>query len=120
MNMIKGKNYSRGKLIRCPIPSNGDIFEQCNFSQEKPYTILFAGINNLTFIKCNLFNCSPPENAQLDMCTNIQKSTCSHLHPKWTTLDECPENCSHVVDIDEITIDGVLVDTIYHYEDTLL
>jgi hypothetical protein len=51
-----------------------------------------------------------------------QVSRCSHIHPGWINngLAECSENCIHVTDIDEIYIDGILVDKIYHYRDTVL
>ena len=35
-------------------------------------------------------------------------------------IDKCTENCDHVVDTDTIKIDGVLIDTVYHYADKVV
>jgi len=50
-----------------------------------------------------------------------QVSRCSHLHPELVArgLTECALECDHLTGTDSVTIDGVLVDTIYHYEETV-
>lgn len=118
MATIKNKNFSHNRINNLVV-SDEDIIENCNLSQLQPNTSICVGIANLTFIGCNLANCSVPQDAIVDDCLTIQKNRCSHLHPSWD-LVECIENCSHVIDIDKIWIDGILVDTIYHYEDTLI
>ena len=113
MTLIKYKNFSK------ELPSgikDGDRFEYCNFSQIIPNTKIFVGIKNLTFYKCNLVNCIPPNDAKAEGCNTAQIERCSHLYPKWN-LSVCSENCSHVVNIDNITIDGKIIDTIYIRED---
>jgi hypothetical protein len=69
-----------------------------------------------------LTNCDIPKDAIVDDCGGYgrHKSRCSHLHPEMISfgLVECEDNCSHVVDTDEVWIDGILIDTIYHYRDT--
>jgi hypothetical protein len=51
-----------------------------------------------------------------------QISRCSHNHPELVKrgLKECAEQCEHLTDTDEVWIDGVLIDTIRHYEDKLI
>ena len=49
-------------------PKDGDVIENCNMSQKKAHTVLFAGIENLTFKSCN--------------CQNVEKG------PKWI-FDDC-------------------------------
>jgi len=118
MAIIKNKNFSHARTSNL-IVSDGDIIENCNLVQPNSNTSICSGISNLTFIGCNLVNCLIPVDAIAEDCLIIQKSFCSHLHLEWD-LTLCVENCLHVVDIDEIWIDDILVDTTYHYEDTLL
>lgn len=117
MATIKGINFSHDRISNLSV-SNGDTVENCNLMQ-LANTPVCEGITGLTFINCNLVNCSVPGDAVIENCLTIQKSFCSHLHPDWS-LTPCIENCSHVIDTDEIWIDNVLVDTIYHHKDTLL
>ena len=118
MPLIKGKNFSRNKLGNLQV-SNDDVFENCNFSQITPHTRICKGYTGLIFRCCNLLNCDIPDNATIENCLIIQKSLCSNLYPD-CGLPECPENCEHVIDIDEVWIDGILIDKIYHYEDTIV
>jgi len=115
MSLKKSKNFSRDKLANLVV-GNGDTFESCNFSQPIPHTKICEGYTGLTFVSCNLANCDVPPDAVVENCGVRQKSRCSHLHPEWG-LSECIEDCIHVVDTDEVWIDGQLVEIIYHYED---
>lgn len=108
--------FTTGKELQTV--DDGHEFIEYNFAQEDPHTAIFSGITGLTFTRCNLMNCDVPGDAVLNSCLNIQKSLCTNLHPNWGISPVCDENCSHVVDTDEVWIDGVLVDIIYHYEDT--
>lgn len=101
-----------------PLPNieDGRTFTGDNFIQKNPYTLIFAGKIGLKFVNCNLTNCTLPGDAITEGSHPKQRSFCSHVHPKWE-LDMCPENCEHVVDTDEIYIDGVLIDKIYSYAD---
>lgn len=112
------KNYSRGKLSNLSV-SNGDTFIECNFSQLVAGTEIANSYTGLTFEKCNLMNCEVPGDAVVERCLTVEKSCCSHLHPG-VGLTTCSDNCSHVVDTDEIWIDGVLIDTVYYYKDTII
>ena len=105
-------------MTKDPIPDveNGHVFTGDNFIQKEAHTHVFIGKSGLKFINCNLTNCSLPEDAISEGSHPKQRSFCSHVHQRWG-LPECPENCEHVVDIDEIIIDGVVVDTIYNYAD---
>lgn len=117
MSIYTTGNYSLERLELLGAQP-GDIFEHVNFSQLVPHTSILSGISNLTFIQCNLVNCDLPGDAIINGGNSTQISRCSHLHPKWN-MDQCVENCQHVVDTDEIIIDSVVVDTIYHYKDTI-
>lgn len=114
--MIKGVNYN----LEAPTGiSNGETFEDCNLMQKAPNTAICSGVTGLTFRRCNLANCVLPGDATIDDCgkVGVHKSRCSHIHPDWG-LTACADNCSHVIDTDEVWVDGVLVETIYHYDDT--
>lgn len=115
-------NYAFTRGVALPTINNGHTFEYANFMQRVPNTPIFVGITGLTFRKCNLTNCDVPPDATLINCSHIHKELCANLHPKWVAkgIPAEVENCSHVVDTDTVTIDGVLVDTIYHYEDTIV
>ncbi len=120
--IYKGKNFCRSKISKV-IPVSGDVFEKCNFSRSVPHTEIFKNISGLTFNGCNLFNCDLPSGAVRTGGLHFHKDLCSHIHKNRLLLGEigeCEESCSHVVGTDTITIDGVLVDTIYHYEDTVV
>jgi len=111
--------FTTGKSL--PVVQNGHVFEYSNFMQAQPHTPIFTGITGLVFRKCNLTNCDVPPDAVLENCTNRHKDLCSNLHPKWVGkgLPTELKNCPHVVDTDTVTIDGVVVDTTYHYADTI-
>lgn len=113
--IYKGGNYSIGKQSIIS-PNNGDVFERSNFSQAIPHTSIFPGISGLTFRQCNLVNCDVPADAVVESCNTSQVSRCFHLHPDFGLLEE-EDNCEHVVDTDTITIDGQVVDIIYHRKD---
>lgn len=113
------------KNFRLALPTgieDGDIFIGCNLIQIVPHTAICAGITGLTFTGCNLTNGDVPGDAIVEDCGGYgrHKSRCSHLHPEMVDkgLAVCADNCSHVVDTDEVYVDGVLVDTTYHYMDT--
>lgn len=121
MATIKNKNFSKGHLAKLASMGiqNGDTFEACNFVQIDPHTKILEGYTGLTFKDCNMLNCDPPPDATLISCPNRHRSFCTHINPsKVGASGECVENCSHVVDTDTVTIDGQVVDTTYHYEDT--
>lgn len=110
--------FTTGKAL--PVVGNGHTFEYTNFTQRVPHTPIFAGITGVTFKKCNLTNCDVPVDAIIDNCLHFHKELCANIHPEWVAkgLPVEAENCSHIVDTDIVTIDGVVVDTTYHYEDT--
>lgn len=102
-----------------PPCSEGDVFEHCNVMQLQPATAICVGVAGLTFRHCNLVNCQVPGDATVEHCNAAQISRCAHLHKKWELPAE-PDNCPHVTSTDEVWIDGLLVDTTYHREDTVL
>lgn len=114
-------NYSLGRLT-LPDIENGHTFIGDNFCQLVAHTSLFEGKTGLSFIDCNCINCDMPLDSVFSHCNRAQVSFCTNLRPELIDkgLSPCSENCSHVVDTDTVYIDSVLVDTIYHYEDTLL
>lgn len=101
-----------------PLPDieNGHVFMGDNFIQKDPHTLIFTDKAGLKFINCNLTNCALPGDVITEGSHPKQRSFCSHVHPKWE-LNGCVEECEHVVNTDEIYIDGILVDKIYYYED---
>ena len=108
-------------MTKDPLPNikNGHLFRGDNFIQQYPHTKIFEGKTGLKFINCNLTNCSLPEDAITEGSHPKRRSFCSHIHTKWG-LPECSKNCEHVIDIDEIIIDGVVIDTVYHYADKVV
>lgn len=101
------------------------IFRGDNFLQMLPNTLILEGESGLTFIHCNLTNCIPPADSVIvGPNPPIQRSFCSHRHPKWVAkgLPECPKNCSHMdaSKSTEVKFNGVVIDTFIHYEDKKL
>lgn len=116
MSIHNRKNYA----FQDPECENGDEFHNCNIIQKQPNTEICAGKTGLRFVDCNLINCKLPSDAVFEGHPIIvQKSFCYHLHPRWNLPTE-PEDCPHVVDADEVTIDGQVVGIIYHRKDTRL
>jgi len=107
-------SFNTGKPLSSAQP--GQVFERCNFTQRLPHTPIFAGISGLIFRSCNLVNCEVPVDAVVEDCLVSQIEFCPNLHPPWDLPAESV-NCSHVTDIEEIWVDGELVETLYQYED---
>ena len=119
MATIRNKNFSVGKLSGLDSLGiqNGDTFQQCNFAQANENTAVLSGYTGLTFISCNLMNCSVPGDSVVTDCLTLQKSMCSNLHPDWSISPACATHCLHVYEKDTVTIDSELIDTVYHYAD---
>jgi hypothetical protein len=98
---------------------DGSVIAGGNFSQHTPDTPIMVG-KTLTIQGGNFVNVRKDPHWTIEGANWTQKNRCSHRHPTWVQhgLAECAENCSHVIDIDTVTIDGVLVDRVYHYKDT--
>ena len=112
MVIIKNKNLS----FTQPVCENGDTFESCNLHQLNPNTIICDGKTGLVFKNCNLINCQIPPDSTTENCNTTQINRCYWLHPEWP-LEEEGENCMHVIDVDEVWMDDVLVQTFYVRED---
>jgi len=113
--------WTRGQPL--PTVKDGHVFEHANFTQMKPHTKIFVGVKGLVFRDCNLLNCDVPEDAIVEDCMLGHVSYCGHEHPDWVErgkLEACPVDCQHVVDADEIIIDGILLDRITHYRDKVI
>ena len=111
-------NYSFG-IKPIPQVENGHVFTGDNFSQLVAHTKILEGVTGLRFIKCNLTNCDLPPDAVTEGSQPRHASFCANLHPEWIRwgLIPCAENCSHVTEVDEITVDGVSLGKVYHYAD---
>jgi hypothetical protein len=109
--------FTTGKAF--PDAENGKVFVNTNFHQREPHTPIFVGKTGLTFRNCNLINCDVPADSVIESGIRCHIEYCSNLHPEWVAkgLSACEENCSHVTATDSITIDSVVVDTVYHYAD---
>ena len=116
--LIENRNFA----FKQPIFANGDVIQRCNLTQAIPGTAIGSGVTGLTFRNCNLVNCTVPGDATVEHCNTAQIERCANLHPNLLDHGVSPEaeNCPHVTDIDEIEIGGIVVDTIYTYEDTVL
>lgn len=112
MAEIEYRNFSLEHLATFS-PQPNDIYINCNFTQKHPHTVITV-VDGLTFQDCNLVNCDTPVSAILVDCNATQISRCGNLNADYT----CEVNCSHVIDTDELEIDGVVVETIYHYANT--
>jgi hypothetical protein len=122
--MISRKNFSFEKISLLEEQlANGDIVEDCNLSQAVPGTQVCENFGQLTFRRCNLTNCAVPADSVIEDCNTFQVSKCSHLHPGLLEkgfIEECPAECDHVVDTEEVRIDGELVAIIYHRKDKVV
>ena len=99
---------------------DGSIINGGNFSQVVPGTAILVG-KTLTINGGNFTNVLVDVAWTINGGNFTQVSRCANLNPKMVAsghLAAEPENCPHVVDTDTITIDGEIVDTVYHYEDT--
>ena len=118
MAVIKSGNWS----FRDPgddVP-DGATIEGGNFSQLTPGTEILSG-KTLTINGGNWTNVAQDPAWTVNGGNWTQVSRCAHLHPNWVAKGlpaDHPDDCEHVVDTDEVWIDGMLVETIYHYRDT--
>lgn len=110
-------NYAFTRKVPLPAIPEDKTFEYFNFTQKLPHTKIFEGITGLIFKNCNLLNCDIPADAITESCLRIHVEYCANLHPEFEAEEE---NCPHVIDIDEIYDEGVLVETIYHYKDKVI
>jgi len=95
---------------------NGSVITGGNFMQIEPDTPILVG-KTLTIRGGNWGNVRQDAAWTIEGGNWTQISRCSHLHPEWDLPAEV-DNCPHVVDVDTVTIDGEVVDTIYHRKDT--
>ena len=102
-----------------PVIASGETINSGNFTQLFPNTEILVGVD-LVINGGNWTNVKPQPNWVINGGNWSQISRCSHVSPKLVDrgLPVCADNCAHVVDTDEIWIDGVLIDTVYHYEET--
>ncbi len=98
---------------------DGSVITGGNFSQLQPNTAIMVG-KTLTIRGGNFSNVKTDANWTIEGGNFSQISRCTNI-ASWLVakgLTPCIENCPHVVDVDTVTIDGVVVDTTYHYEHT--
>ena len=98
--------------------ASGDTINGGNFSQLAPDTAILVG-KTLTINGGNWVNVRRDAAWTVNGGNWCQVERCSNLHPDLVAkgLAECGVECDHLVDTDEIYIDGELVETICHYED---
>ena len=99
---------------------DGSTIEGGNFSQLVPDTPILVG-KTLTIRGGNWVNVRKDANWTIGGGNWTQVERCSHLHPEWVAkgLDECDEDCEHVVQVDTIEGEGGQSITVYHYADTV-
>lgn len=115
-------NYSF-KTKDLPKPDEKGVVEGHNFTQGTPHTKIYEGMKGLTFRNCNLLNCDVPGDAIVKLCNTGHMTFCSHIWKGWLDkgyISECATECDHVIVKDTITIDGIVVDTSYKYEDKVV
>ena len=118
----QNKNYCRSRISDFT-PEDGDIFMDCNFSQIVPHTKTFEGVSGLIFESCNLMNCDMPKDAVVTKCLTVQKDLCSNRYPKRVAkgqMKACPENCEHVINSTEVTINDKVIMVQYEYADKVV
>ena len=98
---------------------DGSTINSGNFSQLVPNTEILIG-KTLTINGGNWVNVRQQPEWTVNGGNWTQVERCSNLHPKWISrgLTECEVECGHLVDTDEVYVDGVHNLTIYHYSDT--
>jgi len=103
------------------IPDNAIIYGG-NFSQHTPNTAIMVG-KPLTIRGGNWLNVfiDPAWKVESGFLVGVNKSFCTNLHPELIEygLKPCLEQCTHVIDSEEINIGNKIV-VIYQYKDTLL
>jgi len=109
-------NYSFKPMPDVPVDKT---FTGDNFYQLEPETEIFAGVTGLTFVRCNLTNCKIPVDAETVSCRHVQFEFCTNLRPDLIDrgLDACVTECTHMQSKEIISIDGVVLDTVYKYQD---
>lgn len=120
MAIITHGNWS----FREPPLQNSDVVTGGNFTQIAPDTEICVGITDLTIEGGNWVNVKIQPTWTVTGGNHAQVNRCAHLHPEWVEKgllpSNHPENCEHVVSVDEIKVDGVVVSTVYMYEDTVI
>lgn len=94
---------------------NGDVIESGNFFQLIPNTEIMADLT-ISITGGNFTNVKKQAGWTVTGGNWTQVSLCSHVHPEFA-LTPCSGECAHMKSKDEVRIDGVLIDTIYVYED---
>jgi len=96
----------------------GSTINSGNFTQLEPDTPIMVG-RTLTINSGNFTNVRQDPNWIINGGNWTQVSRCSHVRPNLISrgLEECEEDCEHVVDTDVIQVDGVTIETIYYYKD---
>lgn len=111
--ITKGENFSRARLVNFK-PQSGDVIESCNLAQLQPHTPVGLGVAGLTYRNCNLVNCDV--DGIVEHCNTTQISRCGNLHDGY----DCAVDCEHVTSSESISVDGVLIDTLYEYADKVV
>jgi hypothetical protein len=98
--------------------ANGAVINAGNFTQMYPDTPIMVG-KTLTINGGNFTNVRKDPAWTINGGNWTQISRCSHLNPKFIEkgLTECAIDCEHLISTDEIIVNGVLIETVYNYED---
>jgi hypothetical protein len=100
---------------------DGAVINSGNFTQLVPGTEIMKDLK-LTINGGNFTNVKKQAQWAVNGGNWNQINRCSHLHSDWISkgLPECVVECIHMVSKDVIEIDGVVIDTVYIYEDVLI
>ena len=83
------------ELIEGLVVEDGDIFEECNFSQPQASGAIFPSKKDLVFIRCNTANTKHHPSHRFKQVQSGLYDYCVHLMPNIGLPNE-PENCRHV------------------------
>jgi len=96
---------------------DGSVIDSGNFSQLVPGTEIMKG-KTLTINGGNFTNVVVQPEWTVNGGNWTQVDRCSHLHLDFVPigLPECATECKHMISKEVIEIDGVVLDTVYVYE----
>ena len=81
---------------------NGAVFEDKNFAQSEPGTVIFKGVKGLTFRRCNLARAVVPEDSIIEDCNTTQRPLPPEVEPVEMVEIEKSEHEALLADREEL------------------
>ena len=100
---------------------NGDVVEGGNYMQMAPGTLIASKVRSLTIRGGNFVNCKPQAGWVIEGGNWAQVERCSNKNPELVALGlpVCDVNCAHIESTDTIRVDGVVVQTVRTYKNSV-